>query len=221
MAPTPNFCIFMSNEDFLKLKAKDPFMALRLVIESNIPSSFPSPGYPKEFNPHYFESAHDSLIQQLQEKILNVDLFHVLEKDSNHGLGLIALVKNLSNSRESTTNASLLAFLVEFAPLLEQITQLLYDKQQLTQKIEEHRNLRLHHLERYDSVARETLSLNTSGKESKEVVQSKALKAIEHYELAIKLGQDVTCFTLEKEFVEVKLEICESIYEKLKANLKL
>jgi hypothetical protein len=88
----------MSNEDFLKLKAKDPFMALRLIIESNIPSSFPSPGYPKEFNPHYFESAHDGLVQQLQEKILNVDLFHVLEKDSNHGLGLIALVKNLSNN---------------------------------------------------------------------------------------------------------------------------
>jgi hypothetical protein len=211
----------MSNEDLLKLKAKDPFMALRLIIESNIPSSFPSPGYPKEFNPHYFESAHDGLVQQLQEKILNVDLFHVLEKDSNHGLGLIALVKNLSNSQESTTNASLLVFLVEFAPLLEQITQLLYDKQQLTQKIVEHRNLRLHHLERYDSVARETLSINTSGKESNEVVQSKALKAIEHYELAIKLGQDVTCSTLEKEFVEVKLEICESIYEKLKANLKL
>ena len=51
----------MSNEDFLKLKAKDPFMALRLIIESNIPSSFSSPGYPKEFNPHYFESAHDGL----------------------------------------------------------------------------------------------------------------------------------------------------------------
>jgi len=27
--------------------------------------------------------------------------------------------------------------------------------------------------------------------------------------------------TLEKEFVEMKLEICASIYEKLKANLKI
>jgi len=157
----------------------------------------------------------------LQQKILNVDQFHVLEKDSNHDPGLIALVKTLSNSQESTTNASILVFLVEFAPLLGQITQLLYDKQQLTQKIVEHCNLRLHHLERYDSVGRETLSLDTSGKELDKVVQSKALKAIEHYEVTIKLEQDVTCSTLEKEFVEVKLEICESIYEKLKANHRL
>jgi len=52
-------------------------------------------------------------------------------------------------------------------------------------------------------------------------VRSKALRAIEHDEVAIKLGHEVTCSTLEKEFVEMKLEICESIYEKLKANLKL
>jgi len=221
MASTPNLCIFLSNEEFFKLKARDPLVALRLVIESNTLSSFPSLGYPKEFNPHYFESAHDDLLQQLQEKILNVDLFHVQEKDSNHGSDLIALVKTLSISQESTTNASLLVFLVEFAPLLGHITQLLYDKQQLTQKIVEHRNLRLHHLERYNSVAREVLSLDTSDKESNGVARSKALKAIEHYEVAIKLGQDAACSTLEKEFVEVKLEICESIYEKLKANLKL
>lgn len=82
---------------FLELKAKDHPMALRLIIEINIPSSFPSSGYPKEFNPH-FESAHDGLLQQLQETVLNVDLFNVLEKDSNHGLDLIALDKTVSNS---------------------------------------------------------------------------------------------------------------------------
>jgi len=93
-------------------------MALRLIVESNIPSSFPYPSYPKDFNQNYFESAHDGLLQQLQTKILNVDLFHVLEKDSSHGSDLVALVKTLSNSLESTTNSSLLAFLVGFAPSL-------------------------------------------------------------------------------------------------------
>jgi len=82
----------------MELKAKDPFMALRLIVESNVPFSFPSPGYPKEFNPNYFESAHDGLLQQLQTKFLNVNLFHVLEKDSSHGSDLVALVKTLSNS---------------------------------------------------------------------------------------------------------------------------
>jgi len=70
-------------------------------------------------------------------------------------------------------------------------------------------------------VAREVLSLNYFDKTSNGAVWSKALKAIEHYEMAVKLGHDVTCLNLEKEFVETKLEICESIYEKLKANLKL
>jgi hypothetical protein len=118
----------MNNEKNLQLKAKDPLMALRLIIESNAPSSFPSSSYPKEFNPHYFPSAHDGFLQQLQVKFLTVDLFHVLEKDSNHGSEVVALVKALSNSQESTTHASLLVLLVEFASLLGQITQLLYDK---------------------------------------------------------------------------------------------
>jgi len=63
MPLVPPLHIFMSNEIFLELKAKDPPIALRLIIESNIPSSFHSSGYPKEFNPHYFESAHDGLLQ--------------------------------------------------------------------------------------------------------------------------------------------------------------
>lgn len=64
--------------------------------------------------------------------ILNVvDLVHVLQEDSNIGLDLTVLVKTLSNSQEFATNASLLTFLVEFAPLLEQKTQLLYNNQQL------------------------------------------------------------------------------------------
>jgi hypothetical protein len=40
-------------------------MALRLIVESEIPSSFPSLGYLKDFNPNYFESAHDGILQQL------------------------------------------------------------------------------------------------------------------------------------------------------------
>jgi hypothetical protein len=156
----------MSNEEFLKLKAKDPLTGLKLVIKSNKSSSFPSPGYPKEFNPHYFESPHDGLLQQLREKVLNVDLFQVLQENSNIGLELTALVKTLSNSQESATNASLLAFLVEFAPLLEQITQLLYNKQQLAQRIMECNNLRQHHLEGYDSAMYVALSLDRQVKES-------------------------------------------------------
>jgi len=111
----------------MELKAKDPSMALRLIVESNIPS-FPSPGYPKDFDPNYFESAHDGLLQQLQTKFLNVNLFHVLEKDFSHGSDLVALVKTLSNSQESTTNSSLLAFLVGFAPLLGHVVQSFSEK---------------------------------------------------------------------------------------------
>lgn len=69
----------MSNEEFLKLKVKDSLTALKLLIESKSPSSFPFPGYPKKFNPNYFESAHEGLLQQFQEKVLNVDLFQVLQ----------------------------------------------------------------------------------------------------------------------------------------------
>jgi len=209
----------MSNEEFLKLKAKDPLTALKLIIESKKPSSFPSPGYPKEFNPYYFESAHEGLLQQLRENILNVDLFHVLQEDSNIGLDLTVLVKTLGNSQESATNVSRLTFLVEFAPLLEQKTQLLYNNQQLSQRMMECHNLRLHHLEGYDSATYEALSLDKQVKESDEVVRSKALKAIEHHVVAVKLGQGLVCLTHEKEFMEMKLEICESIYERLKANL--
>jgi len=37
------------------------------------------------------------------------------------------------------------------------------------------------------------------------------MRAIEHYEVAVKLGYKVTHSTLEKEFVEMKLAIYESI----------
>lgn len=113
---------------FSELKDTDPSMALRLILESNLPSSFPSPGYPKKFNLNYFESAHDGLLQQLQAKFLDVNLFHVLEKDFSHDSYLFALVNTLNNSQESSTNFSLLVFLVGFAPLLGQILQLVCDK---------------------------------------------------------------------------------------------
>jgi len=64
MTSSSNLCIFMSNEEFLKLKVKDPLTTLKLLIESKSPSSFPSPGYPKKFNPNYFESAHQGLLKQ-------------------------------------------------------------------------------------------------------------------------------------------------------------
>jgi len=152
---------------------------------------------------------------------MKINLFHMLQKDYNIGLDLIDLVNALSNSQESSTNASLLTFLVEFPPLLGQITQLLYNKQQLTQRIMACGNLRLHHLEEYDSAMHKALSLDIQVKETNEMAQSIALKVIEHHEVAVKLGQNVACSTQEKEFVEVKLEICESIYERLKANLQL
>lgn len=82
-------------------------------------------------------------------------------------------------------------------------------------------NLRLHHLDGYDSATYEALYLDRQVKESNEVVRSKALEAIEHHEVEVKLGQDVACLTQEKQFIEVKLEICESIYERLKTSLQL
>jgi len=66
MSSVPPIYILMSNEKKLELKAKDPSMALRLIVERNVPSSFPSPGYPKKFNPYSFESARDGILQQLQ-----------------------------------------------------------------------------------------------------------------------------------------------------------
>jgi len=39
--------------------------------------------------------------------------------------------------------------------------------------------------------------------------------------MIVKFGQDVAFSTLEKEFMDAKLEICESIYGRLKANLRL
>ena len=62
MTSFPNTCIFISNEEFSKLKVRDPLTTLRLIIESNTPSSFLSPGIPKDLNPHYFESAQEGLL---------------------------------------------------------------------------------------------------------------------------------------------------------------
>ena len=140
----------------------------------------------------------------------NVDLFHMLEKYSSHSSYLVALVKTLSNSHESTTNFCFLVFLVEFVPLLGQILQFLYNKQQLTQRAAVRHHLRLNHFDEWNFIAQYVLSLNYWSKASSRALCSKALKAIEHYEVAVKLGHELTCLDLEKEFLETKLEICET-----------
>jgi hypothetical protein len=73
----------------------------------------------------------------------------VLQEDTQHSSSLIILVKTLLNSLESAANASLLAFLVEFTPILKQISQLLFDKKHLAEELKEQRELRQHHFDVY------------------------------------------------------------------------
>jgi hypothetical protein len=112
------YCDLLSDKTYSQWKTEDPITALRIITMTQTPTSLPSLGYPKAFNPNYFHSAQDNLLKQLKDKILDVDLFQVLQEDTQHSSSLIILVKTLLNSLESAANASLLAFLVEFAPLL-------------------------------------------------------------------------------------------------------
>jgi len=128
MSFASNFCNLLSDKSYSKLKTEDPLTLLKFIAMTQTPSSFPSLGYPKKFNLNYFHSTQEDLIKQLRDKILNVDLFQMLRKNIKYSSSLIILVKTLINSQESTANASLLVFLVEFVPLLEQISQLLLDK---------------------------------------------------------------------------------------------
>jgi len=53
------------------------------------------------------------------------------------------------------------------------------------------------------------------------MIRSKAFEAIEHHERVVTVGKLIDSFVLEEEFVDLKLEICKSLYEKLKANLRI
>jgi len=54
-----------------------------------------------------------------------------------------------------------------------------------------------------------------------ETTRSKAFEAIEHHERVVTLGTLIESLTLEEKFMDLKLEIFESLYEKLKANLHI
>jgi len=194
---------------------------LKFIAMSQTHSFFPSLGYPKKFNLNYFHSAQEDLIRQLRDKILNVDLFQMLRKNIDHSSSLIILVKTLNNSQESAANASLLVFLVEFVPLLEQISQLLLDKRHLVEELKERRGLQQHNFDEYVTLKLESLSFNLQVHEANGMMRSKAYKAIEHQERVVTLGKLIESLVLEEEFVDLKLDICESLYEKLKANLSI
>ncbi|KEH17012.1 hypothetical protein MTR_0054s0270, partial [Medicago truncatula] len=49
---------------------------------------------------------------------------------------------------------------------------------------------------------------------------SKASEAIEHHERLVTLGKLIESLVMEEEFLDLKPKICESLYEKLKANLR-
>lgn len=178
-------------------------------------------GYPKAFNPDYFCSAQENLLKQLKDKILDVDIFQVFLEDIQRSSSLIILVKTLLNSPESTTNSSLLAFLVEFAPLLEQISQLLFDKHHLYEELKERRGLQQHHFDEYVTIKLEALSFALHSHEENSMIRSKASEAIEHHERFVTLGKLIDSLFLEEEFVDLKLEICESLYENPKPNLRI
>jgi len=112
------------------------------------------------FNPTYFHTAQENLLKQLKDKILNVDLFQVLQEDIHRSSSLIILVKTLLNSLESAANTSLLVFLVECVPLLEQISQLFFDKQHLVEELKERWRLRQHHFDEYITTKLESLSFD-------------------------------------------------------------
>jgi len=60
------------------LKNEDPLTVLEFIVMSQTPTSLPSLGDPKKFNPNYVHSAHENLLKQLKYKILNVELFQML-----------------------------------------------------------------------------------------------------------------------------------------------
>jgi len=215
------YCGLLSEKTYSQLKTEDPLTTLKIITMSQTPTSLPSLGYPKAFNPEYFRSAQKNLLKQLKDKSPNVDIFQVLQEDIQRSSSLIILVKTFLNFPESAANPSLLAFLVEFALMLDQISQLLFDKQQLTEELKERRGLRQHHFDEYVTIKLEALSFNLHPHEENGMIQVKAFEAIEHHERAVTLRKLIESFVLEEEFVDLKLEICESLYEKLKANLRI
>jgi len=186
MSFASKFCNLLSDKSYSKLKIEDPLTVVKFIPMSQTPSSFPSLGYPKKFNPNYFHNIQ-GLICQLKDKILNVDLFQMLRENVDHGSSMTILVKTLINSQESATNASLIVFLVEFVPLLEPIWQLLFDKEHLAEELKERRELRQYHFDAYITVKLETLSFKFQSQEADGMMQSKADAAIEHHERVVTL----------------------------------
>jgi hypothetical protein len=197
MDSASSYCSLLSDRTYSQLKAEDPLTALKFITMSQAPTFIPSLCYPKVFNPDYFHSAQENLLTQLKDKILNIDRFQVLQEDIHCSSPLIILVKTLLNSLEYVANVSLLVFLVEFFPLMEQISQLLFDKQNLAEELKERRGLRQHHFDEYITTKLEAFSFNLQIHEGSGTIRSKASEAIEHHERVVTLGKLIDSLVLE------------------------
>ena len=80
-----------------------------------------------------FVSSKENLLRDLQTKILNIDLFQVIEENPNAAYEMKALLKKL-NTLESKD--SIIGFILEFEPLLERIVNDYRTKQENSNRLE-------------------------------------------------------------------------------------
>ena len=81
--------------------------------------------------------------------------------------------------------------------------------------------LRQYHFDENVTIKLKAWSFALHSHKENSMIRSKAFEAIEHHERVVTVGKLIDSFVLEEEFVDLKLEICKSLYEKLKANLRI
>ena len=89
---------------------KDPLKALKLMMRSRGETSFDMP-QSSSTTSEPSASSKENLLQDLQTKILNIDLFQVIEENPNVTYEMKALLKKL-NTPESED--SIIGFILEF-----------------------------------------------------------------------------------------------------------
>jgi len=126
----PNTSI--SQEELDELKVKDPLEALKPMMSSRGATSFDMPQSSSSMS-EPFVSSKENLLRDLQTKILNIDLFQVIEENPNAAYEMKALLKKL-NTLESKD--SIIGFILEFEPLLERIVNDYRTKQENSNRLE-------------------------------------------------------------------------------------
>ena len=130
MNAIPNTSI--SQEELDELKVKDPLEALKPMMSSRGATSFDMPQSSSSMS-EPFVSSKENLLRDLQTKILNIDLFQVIEENPNAAYEMKALLKKL-NTLESKD--SIIGFILEFEPLLERIVNDYRTKQENSNRLE-------------------------------------------------------------------------------------